>query len=188
MTSSPWDLLMETIKSQGGLFTVRQATEAGFSPALLSYHVGTGQFLRPFRGVYRLAHYPTSEHEDLLVLWLASDHQGTFSHETALALHRLSDVLPSRAHISLPASWKRRTLPDLAERHYEAVPAEDRAWVGPLPVTSPLRTLRDCMAVLTAPELVAQAFDQVLARGLIAPQIVEQLRADAPPPYRRARP
>ncbi len=188
IASPAWDLLMETIQPQGGFFTIRQATEAGFSPAVLSYHVATGRFLRPFRGVYRLAYYPPAEHEDLLVLWLASDGEGTFSHETALALHGLSDVLPSRAHISLPPTWKRRALPDLAERHYTLVDAGDRSWVGRLPVTTPARTLRDCMAVHTAPELVAQAFHQAAARGLIAPRALEQLRSDAPPLYRRALP
>ena len=32
---------------------------------------------------------------------------GVFSHDTALALHELSDALPARAHLTLPASWRR---------------------------------------------------------------------------------
>jgi predicted transcriptional regulator of viral defense system len=180
------DLLLETVQEQHGFFTGQQAAQAGYSPALLSYHVRTGRFQRPFRGVYRLALYPSDEHEDLLILWLATDQEGVFSHETALSLHQLSDALPARAHISLPKTWKRRALPDLAERHYALVDERDRAWVGPLPVTSPACTLRDCITAHTSPELVAQAFKQSLARGLLAPKIAEQIRMEAPQLYRGA--
>lgn len=58
--------------------------------------------LRVRRGVYRLVHFPAGDHEDLTAVWLWSQHEGVFSHETALALHDLSDVLPSRAHLTLP--------------------------------------------------------------------------------------
>lgn len=186
-TSGPnHDLLMEHIQEQHGFFTGQQAAEAGFSPAVLGYHVRTGRFQRPFRGVYRLTYYPPAEHEDLLVLWLATDREGVFSHETALALHRLSDALPARAHISLPTAWRRRALPDPVERHYALVDERDRAWVGPLPVTSPARTLRDCIAAHTSPELVAQAFKQAVARGLLAPDVAERIRVEAPQLYRGA--
>ena len=181
------DLLLETIQEQHGFFTNRQAEEAGVSPALLGYHVRTGRYQRLFRGVYRLAYFPAGEYEDLLVLWLATDREGVFSHETALALHRLSDALPAQAHVSLPPAWKRRhALPDLAVRHYALIGEGERAWIGPLPVTSPARTLRDCIAAHTSPELVAQGFKQAVARGLLAPPIAEQLRIDAPQLYRRA--
>jgi hypothetical protein len=37
-----------------------------------------------------------------VVAWLWSDKQGVFSHQTALALHGLSDTLSAKAHLSLP--------------------------------------------------------------------------------------
>lgn len=186
-TSGPsLDLLMEHIQEQYGFFTGKQAAAAGFSAALLGYHVRTGRFERCFRGVYRFTYYPHGEHDDLMVVWLATEHQGVFSHETALALHRLSDALPARAQVSLPPAWRRRSLPAVAEPHYTPVDDHDRSWVGPLPVTSPARTLRDCIRAHTAPELVAQAFKQSLARGLLAPQAAERLHADAPQLYRGA--
>ena len=50
------------------------------------------------------------DHEELVIAWLWSDKQGVFSHQTALALHGLSDALPSKAHILLPATWRARRL------------------------------------------------------------------------------
>lgn len=178
---------METVQAQQGLFSLRQAEEAGFSAPVLSYHVRTGRLSRPYRGVYRHSYFPAAEHEDLLVLWLATDREAVFSHETALTLHHLSDALPACAYITLPPSWsRRRTLPGTVERHYAVVDAGERTWVGPLPVTSPARTLRDCIAVHTAPELVAQAFDQAVKRGLLDPETAALFRADAAPLYRGA--
>jgi predicted transcriptional regulator of viral defense system len=43
-------------------------------------------------------------------IWLWSERVGVFSHETALGLHELSDVLPARIHLTLPAKWRRRRL------------------------------------------------------------------------------
>ncbi|WP_228565192.1 hypothetical protein [Myxococcus sp. AB036A] len=44
----------------------------------------------------------------MVAVWLWSEQQGVFSHQTALALHNLSDVLPHRVHLTLPANWKQR--------------------------------------------------------------------------------
>jgi hypothetical protein len=49
--------------------------------------------------VLRLAQFPPSDHEDLVPLWLWAQKLGVFSHETALFLHDLSDVLPANRHM-----------------------------------------------------------------------------------------
>jgi predicted transcriptional regulator of viral defense system len=124
------------------------------------------------RGVYRLVHFPPGEHEDLAVVWLWSDRAGVFSHETALSLHVLSDVLPSRVHLTVPSAWSRRRLrvPQGVVLEYGDVPKEDRTWVGPVQVTTVRRTLADCIAAGVAPDLVRQAMQQAAERGLLAGQ------------------
>ncbi len=121
------------------------------------------------RGLYRLVHFPAGEHEDLVVAWLWSEQQGVFSHETALALFGLSDAMPRHVHLTLPASWRARRLripPGVALHHADIRP-EERSWVGPVPVTSPARTLLDCAAERVAPDIVRQALDEGLRRGLV---------------------
>jgi predicted transcriptional regulator of viral defense system len=176
-TSLPWDLLFELAATQSGHFTTKQATELGFSEAVLAYHQKNGKLLRPFRGVYRFAHYPMTENEEFVVAWLASEREGVFSHETALALHQLSDVLPTRLHLTLPNKWRRRALPEGIERHYASIPPDEIVWFGPVRITSTAQTLRDCVAAHVSPELLDQAFKQALSRGKVSATQLSELRA-----------
>src|ERR1043166_4989525 len=91
-----WSRPYETASSQEGHVTTQQAADAGYSPQLLRKHIQAGRIMRVRRGIYRLVHFPPGEHEDLVVVWLWSDRQGVFSHQTALGLHELSDILPSK--------------------------------------------------------------------------------------------
>jgi predicted transcriptional regulator of viral defense system len=129
------------------------------------------------RGIYRLVHFPASEHEDLVVAWLWSEHAGVFSHETALALHDLSDLLPAKLHMTLPVSWQHRRLrvPSGLVLHYANLGDEDQTGFSAVPVTSPRRTLWDCVAANVAPDQVWKAVLQALQRGLISQQDTAEL-------------
>ena len=101
--------LFETASLTGGsYFTTAQADEVGYSPQLLAKYLQNGRVIRARRGIYRLVHFPPGEHEELTTVWLWSDRAGIFSHETALSLHVLSDVMPARIHPTLPAKWVKR--------------------------------------------------------------------------------
>lgn len=170
MRSAPsWDALFEVASAQAGLFTTRQAAEAGYSPQLLQKHLKAGRIVRDRRGVYRLVHYPRVDNEELVAVWLWSDRAGVFSHQTALSLRGLSDVLPARAHLTLPAAWRRRrlTVPADVLLHYADLDDEARAWFGPVPVTTPARALNECASDGLAPDLLRQAAEQALVRGLV---------------------
>jgi predicted transcriptional regulator of viral defense system len=164
-----WDRLYETAGAQDGHFTTQQAADAGYSSQLLLKHIRGGRVARVRRGIYRLVHFPAGEHEELAVVWLWSERSGVFSHQTALALHGLSDVLPGQLHLTLPAGWRHRRfrVPTGVVLHHAFVPRDERAWFGPVPVTSPRRTLSDCARAFVSPELLRQAAQQALRRGLV---------------------
>ena len=181
-TGPDWDRLYETALAQEGHFTTQQALDAGYSSQLLVKYLNSGKIIRIRRTVYRLKHFPPGQQEDLVALWLWSDRAGVFSHETALMLHELSDVLPARAHLMVPAKWHRRRLqvPDGVVLHYSGVSKRDRAWVGAVPVTSPARTLADCAADYVSPDFLSSAISQALARGMVSrPQATAVERAVA---------
>lgn len=164
-----WDALFDVAQAHAGYFTTKQAARAGYSPQLLA-HYRHKRVESVRRGIYRLIHFPASDHEDLVVLWLWSEQQGVFSHETALALHDLSDILPSRVHLTLPASWRRRRLriPSGLVLYFADIGNGDRSSFEAVPVTAPLKTLRDCIETHVEPRLVGQAIRQARRRGLIS--------------------
>lgn len=164
-----WNRLYETAAGQEGLFTTQQAAEAGYSPQLLVHYVHSGKALRVRRGIYRLVHFPAGEHEELVAAWLWSERAGVVSHQTALALHELSDVLPAQVHLTLPGVWRRRRfrVPTDVVLHHADVPPEDRSWFGAVPTTNPRRTLNDCADGGLSPELLRSAAQQALRRGLV---------------------
>ncbi len=163
------EALFEVAAAQEGHFTTSQAAEAGYSPQLLHKYLQSNKILRMRHGIYRMVHYPAGDHEHLVVLWLWSGQEGVFGHETALALQDLGDALPARAHLTLPASWKQRRLriPPGVDLHFADIDEEEKTWVGPVPVTDPARTLRDCVADHVAPDLIRTAFEAAADRNLV---------------------
>ena len=173
-----WDRLYDVVLRQEGLFTTQQANDAGYSSQLLVKYMRNGKVFRVRRGVYRLKHFPPGQQEDLVAIWLWSEQAGVFSHETALMLHDLSDVLPARVHLTVPRAWRERRLrvPDGVVLHYADVRKTERAWIGVVPVTSVPRTLADCAADHLSPDLLSAAVDQALTRGVVAKREVTQVQ------------
>lgn len=181
-----WDHLYETAAAQAGHFTTAQAEVAGYSPQLLAKYLANGRVARVRRGVYRLTHFPAGEHEEFVVVWLWSERAGVFSHETALFLYGLSDALPARMHVTLPADWRQRRLrvPDGVATHFGDMGGADRGWVGPVPVSGVARTLVDCAQAAVAPEMVRDAMEQAVERGMIRKGSLPRLAPAQVPPDR----
>lgn len=170
-SSAPdWPHLYEIAAAQEGHFTTAQAADAGYSSQLLNHHVKNGRMLRIRRGIYRLVHFPAGDHEGLTVLWLWSEHAGVFSHDTALFLYDLSDILPHQAFLTLPKSWRTRRLrvPKGVRLYYGDVPKKDRRWHGAVPITAPARSIIDCARSGLSPEFVLQASHEAIERGLVS--------------------
>lgn len=159
--------LYEIAETQSGYFTAAQARSAGFSSPLLSYHTQRGTFQRVAHGIYRLTFFPPAPHEDLFVAWLRTGPDSVISHESALALFELSDVLPAAIHVIIPrtASRRRATL----RLHTNKLAKDEMTRYQGLPVTTPARTLADVILSGTAPEQVVMAVQQALNRGLTMP-------------------
>ena len=169
------DALYDIAASQAGYFSLAQANDAGFSKQLLQFYVRDGRVDRAGRGIFRLRHFPsTFGDEDLVPIWLWTTQLGVFSHVTALALHELSDALPPRHHVTVPLAWRARRLrtPHGVVLHYADLRADERTWSGPVPVTTPLRTLEDAARDALDANWIAQATEQGVRRGLF-------LRGDA---------
>ncbi len=87
---------MKFAESQAGYFTSQQARDLGFSWERLSDNATTGRFNRIQHGIYRLSQFPGSKYEDMFIAWLNAGENSVISHESALALYELSNLIPSR--------------------------------------------------------------------------------------------
>lgn len=178
-----WECLYEIASVQEGLFTTQQAEEAGYSSQLLDYHIRAKRVVRVRRGIYRLVHFPAGEHEELVPAWLWTERMGIVSHQAALSLHGLSDILPAQIHLTLPNEWRRRRfrVPEGIILHYADVPEDDRSWFGSVPITKPDRTLNDCALAGLSPELLQQAVRQAIGRGIVSKKNLDDVKAALEP-------
>ncbi len=186
MTSPPDDIhsspskdaLYGIAQDQHGYFTTSQAIQAGYSNPLLHKYLRNGEMHRIRHGIYRLVRFPPSENEGLVVLWLWTKQEGTLSHETALALHDLSDILPANVTMTVPARWAKRRMrkPVGLELRYADLKEADWSYKSAIPITTPLRTLQDCIEAHVAPDLIEQALRQARQRGLISQPEARQLK------------
>jgi predicted transcriptional regulator of viral defense system len=176
-----WEALYQSASAQAGYFSLEQARDAGYSPQLLQYHVRIGRLERSLRGVFRLVHFPPMNNEDLVPVWLWSGREGVFGLETALAVHGLSDALPAHHDLLVPKSWAARRVraPRHVHLHIGDVARSDRQWIGPVPVTTPVRTLRDCMKHHVERGLVDQAIAQAVQRRLVSRTEVAAIKREA---------
>ncbi len=164
--------LYEIAERQAGYFSARQARQAGVSKALLSHHVRSGRFLRLRRGVYRLAHFPETPYADLFTAWLAAGERAVISHESALLLYGLTDLLPAETHLTVPRTASRR-LPGVRFHTARLTPQEITTRQG-LPVTTLPRTMTDLIRSGVAEEWVKQAIHQALKRGMVSEAALEE--------------
>lgn len=179
--------LFELASTQLGHFTAAQAAEFGYTSDLLTYHVKSGRFLRRHRGVYRFRDYPANEFEDEMVAWLAVGRDtSVISHETALEMFDLSDVIPRSIHLTVPRT--RRNLPRIpgvtihtTTRHYTSA---DVMYRHGFRVASPTRAILDTAGYGLAPEQIEMAVRLALDRGLT---IEEMLRDQASQRSKRVR-
>jgi predicted transcriptional regulator of viral defense system len=175
--------LRATAQEQGGYFTAKQAKASGYDYAHLEYHVSTGAFERVGHGLYRLTSIPPGGDEDLIRLSLWSrnredEPQAVISHDSAMILHDLTELLPDRIHLTVPPGF-RKDPPEGCTIHKAVLLAADvEEWTG-FRVTTPLRTLLDVSAGTTSEEQLEKAVREALGRGLVRRnKIVEAAHSD----------
>ena len=157
--------LYELAEGQGGYFSASQARELGFGGDLISHHAKQGNFLRAARGVYRLRRFPASPFEDLIVACLRAGPEAAVSHETALGVYGLSDLMPAQIHLIVPRTKSRR-LKGLKLHRHRLEKGEVTRRDG-VQVTTPIRTLLDVAAAGVTEDQVTQAVQEALQRGLV---------------------
>lgn len=174
MTERPdFTHLYKIAEAQAGYFTARQAHEAGYTGERLSDLTRREQFIRVQRGIYRLSHFPASRFEDLFVAHLRTGPNSVISYDSALEVYDLSDALPSEIHVIMPRTGSRRR--DGLRLHTNKIDVDEVTRREGLPVTTPSRTITDVIANSLGRDLVRQAVEDALRKGLTTrAQLLEQ--------------
>ncbi len=171
---SYYEALYRVAEQQAGYFTTHQALAAGYSQRQLTYQVRTGRFVRMRPGVYRVSQFPASRNGDLFLAWLEAGASAVISHTSALALYGLSDALPAKTELTVSRTASRRH-PGL-RLHTKGLSADEVTTYEGLPVTTVARTIVDVAVGGLAGELVMQAVQEAVERGLVT---VDDLQAQA---------
>lgn len=143
----------------------------GYGYRLQHFHRERGNWLQIDRGVYRFPDFPDSPYEDLIrwALW-SRDRRGrtqaVVSHETALSLHELGDVMPGRVHLTVPTRFRKRPPGGCILHRGDLAAEEIEAREGFL-VTTPLRTILDVAESALSPEHLSSAIRDALSRGIV---------------------
>jgi predicted transcriptional regulator of viral defense system len=172
--------LYRLAEAQAGYFSAGQAVAAGMDRSTLAHHARPGgRYERVRRGLYRLRQFPTSDHEHVVAAWLPlRGADAVVSHESALELYELSDVIPTSVHLSVPRVQRGQRARAGVRLHTVACPPDpsEVQLVRGLPTTSPARSIVDALQAGTQPEQVELAARQALERGMTTPR---RLRAAA---------
>lgn len=175
--------LFDSAEGQQGYFTAKQAAAAGYQLGSQAHHVKSGNWVRVERGIYRLARFPQSNEEQLVIYHLWSRNrvgvpEGVYSHQTALSIHELSDINPAKLHMTVPLTFRRNAKPPkILVLHRASLNEKDVLQRHGFAVTRPLRAITDlAVAETVSRDIIEQALKEGRQRGLITEREISELR------------
>jgi predicted transcriptional regulator of viral defense system len=186
------DELLPLAEQNDGLVTAIQARALGIADSVLARLTQRGKLERVGRGVYRIPYFPAnrlSQYREA-VLWVRASQgpkQVALSHETALAVYGISDVNPSRVHISVPKDARlRRRKPKWIVIHRSDLPPSDVTMHEGLPVTTVATSVLDVMEATGRVSWARQAIRDARKEGYISAAELSRLTRQLNQHRRRA--
>lgn len=168
-------ILYELAESQAGYFTASQAVAAGVSYRALSGRARHGDVEQVRYGIYRLRDFPAHRFEDVAAACLWAGSGSVASYETALAIHGISDAMPSAIHLTVSRPFRGRQ--DGVVVHHAQLLDGDREVRDGVPVTTIARTLGD-VAGTSEPSLVRQAVEHAIGSGALSRRQLRRIATD----------
>ena len=181
MATAVRDILLDRAFDQYGFVTSDDARSLGIDEKRLVDMERRGTLERVARGLYRFKVIPYSGREHLMeaVLWPRRT-RGVLSHDTALELHDLSDINPTKIHITVPRGYRiNREIPSTYAIHHRDLADSDRTLVEGIPVVTPTRSIADAIDAHLDPKVIDQTIDAARRRGLIRGETLADFEARA---------
>lgn len=167
--------LFEVANRQNGYFTSKQAEECGYARANFHRFLDSGEWIKEHRGIYRLSLYPIQDRPELVLwsLWSRNKKgksQGVWSHQTALDIHELTDIMPAKMHMTVPKEFrKNQPIPEILVLHYAHLNEGEIEKRRGYKVTTPLRTFADIISAESVSiDQITMGIRDALKRGLFS--------------------
>lgn len=163
--------LWAVASEQGGYFTAKQALAQGYTYRQQHFHRERGNWLLIDRGLFRLRDFPSGPHEDLIRWSFWSRDRGgkiraVVSHESALALHELGDIMPAKLHLTVPFGFRKKPSGGCVLHRAMLNDTEIERREGYF-ITTPMRSILDVANSDLSPEHLVKALRDALVRGLV---------------------
>lgn len=170
-----WDSVLEVAVDYGGYVT---PTLVPAVPAVeLRKMVSRGILDSAAHGVYRVPGLPRERFDEFILARLWAKGRGVISHDSALLVHDLCDINPTRIHLTVPAKYRiNRAGGEQYAIHHADLADNEVARLDAVVVTTIARTLRDAAGTV-ATYLVRQAVNAAADRGAIVPAERDRLLA-----------
>lgn len=179
MSDIDYERLYRLAESQAGYFTAQQAIDSGMDRSTLRHHaLPGGRYERIRRGMFRIRHFPSSPHEYVMAAWLPFRAAGAIvSHESALELYDISDVIPDVVHLTLPRTERGKRRREGIRLHFpnHYPSADEVSQILGVTVTSLERTILDALKAGTQPEQIDMAIHQAVGRGITTPRRLQSI-------------
>jgi predicted transcriptional regulator of viral defense system len=179
-----WDELLATAAAQHGYFTTAQAAEHGISRRALTWRAQRSSAERIAHGLYRLPHWPIGAGDELYELQAIAPF-GTFSHDTALTLLGLTDIIPSTIHFTIPEAARLRPRQGVTLHRSRHGGLTDRTLRDGLWLSNARRALLDAAREGADPDQLVSAARDARERAMLTSNDLAELRRY--PPFAGAR-
>jgi predicted transcriptional regulator of viral defense system len=174
-----WEDLLAAAATQHGYFTTEQSAEHGISRRALTWRAQNGSAERIAHGLYRLPHWPIGPDDELYALQALAPF-GTFSHDTALTLLGLTDIIPSTIHFTIPETSRLRSRPGVTLHRSRHGATTERTFRDGLWLSTARRALLDAAREGADPEQLVSAARDARGRAMLAPDDLVELRRHPP--------
>lgn len=162
-----WDSLMDVAVDNGGYVTPALVAPLGVPAVELRKMVARGTLESAGHGVYRVPSLPIDRYDEFIFARLWAAGRGVVSHGSALLVHELCDINPTKVHLTIPTSYRiSRAGGERYVIHHADLGEQDVTRLEAVVLTTIRRTLQDVIDSLPA-YLVRQAVETARQRGAI---------------------
>jgi predicted transcriptional regulator of viral defense system len=182
MPGRVYNILHEHAVDQHGYITTRDAERLGVNPQRLHIMAQRDVVTPVSRGVFRFPGVPAGSLDQYAeaTLW-PLEVQGVLSHATALDLHELCDINPTRIDITVPRRFRTtRKVPRVLRLHREDLPPQDVTWHEGLPIVNVPRAILGAIEQRAGWHLIEQAIDTARRTGRLTAKQAAELQALRP--------